>query len=194
MAGFALRFSLFLGACLAAPAQNPAPEITLVRLIPEQPVANASLAALRGKFVAMEFWASWCVPCVAEIPRWNELAARFKDRPIQFLSVTREEQGLVQRFLTQHPISGWVGISRGNNNPSTEEVVEDGNVRLGLIPDMFSRYQIIGIPRVVLIDAGGQIVARLFAHDVDEHVLEDLVEGRPIHAMRTQRNISRTPK
>jgi thiol-disulfide isomerase/thioredoxin len=195
MARFVRRFTAFLLACVTAAAQAAAPEITLVRLFPEQPVKNASLESLRGKFVAIEFWATWCVPCVAEIPRWNALAARFQDRPIQFLSVTREEQGLVQRFLTQHPISGLVGISRGDKNPSTlEEVAEAGNVRLNLIPDMFNRYQIIAIPRTVLIDADGRIMAKLHAHDVDEYILEDLLEGRPIRSIHARRNILVAPK
>ena len=58
-----------------------APEVHLNKLLPEQPVANASLEALAGKAVVLEVWATWCGPCVGAIPQLNELAGKFKDKP-----------------------------------------------------------------------------------------------------------------
>ena len=54
---------LFVGVCplrAGLPAiGSPAPEINLDRILPEQPVVNASLKALAGKAVVLEFWGIW---------------------------------------------------------------------------------------------------------------------------------------
>jgi len=69
---------------------EPAPEISLDLLLPERPVADVILHALAGKAVVLEFWATWCGPCIAAIPHLNDLAAKFENRPVVFLAVTDE--------------------------------------------------------------------------------------------------------
>jgi len=56
-------------------------------------------AALRGKVVALELWATWCGPCVGAIPHLNELADKFKDEPVQFIAVTGEDEKVIVPFL-----------------------------------------------------------------------------------------------
>jgi thiol-disulfide isomerase/thioredoxin len=164
---------------------NSAPEIVLDKLIPDQPVEKATLKALKGKAIVMEFWATWCGPCVAEIPHLNELAARFRDRPIQFLSITQQRPVDVEWFLSNHPIGGWVGISRPlDRRVSAEEVFDGGEVRVRLpnVPHVFKEYRVRAIPQTVLIDANGRIVARTAPRSVNANVLEDLLAGRPVDA------------
>jgi thiol-disulfide isomerase/thioredoxin len=45
------------------------------------------LSDFRGKVVVLSFWASWCAPCIAEIPRERELADRLKGKPFALLGV-----------------------------------------------------------------------------------------------------------
>jgi len=136
-----------------------APEIRFDKLLPEQPVANASFQALAGKAVVLEFWATWCAPCVAEIPHLNELAEKFKDRPIVFLSVTNEEPGVVEAFLKKRSVVALVGIAHTQRpqNAYCEGVY----------------------PRTFLIDATGKVAAITYPRLLKEPALEDLLAGRP---------------
>lgn len=65
-----------------------------------------SLAALRGQVVLINFWASWCEPCRAEMPSLELLAERHADDRVQVLTVNfRETDGALRRFLAQVPLS-----------------------------------------------------------------------------------------
>jgi uncharacterized protein (TIGR03435 family) len=141
---------------------QPAPEIALDLLLPDRPVADATLPALAGKAVVLEFWATWCGPCVEAIPHLNELAAQFKDRPVVFLSVTDEERAVVESFLKKRPIQGWTGIAKRK--------------KLG------ENYGVEGIPDTFLIDPAGKIAANLFPDQLKPEMIEDLVAGRPVKA------------
>lgn len=59
-----------------APRSGPAPDFTLVDL----GGAQVSLADLRGKFVVLNFWATWCEPCIREWPQLDRLAERLEGR------------------------------------------------------------------------------------------------------------------
>jgi uncharacterized protein (TIGR03435 family) len=136
-----------------------APEIHFDKLLPEQPVASARFEALTGKVIVLEMWATWCGPCVRAIPHLNELAEKFRDRPVVFLSVTDEEQPVVEAFLKNRPISGWVGIAH-TQSP-------------------LSSYGVDGIPTTFLIDATGKIGWVTEPEKLSASMLEDLIAGRP---------------
>lgn len=80
------------------PAAAPTPQLKLTDLTGKE----WSLDELRGKPVVLNFWASWCGPCVEEIPVLNELAQRNK---LVVLGVNYKE-GLdaIVRFTREHPL------------------------------------------------------------------------------------------
>jgi len=139
---------------------DPAPEIRFDKLLPDQPVANASFQALAGKAVVLEFWATWCAPCVEEIPHLNALAQKFKDRPIVFLSVSDEEPEVIEGFLKKRPIAGLVGIAH--------------------TVSPWKLYDVEGVPRTVLVDGMGKVAGVTFPSSLSESALEDLLAGRPL--------------
>ena len=58
------------------------------------------LAAYRGRVVLVNFWATWCEPCLEEMPSLEDLQDRLKDRPFTLLAVNMEESDArVARFL-----------------------------------------------------------------------------------------------
>jgi thiol-disulfide isomerase/thioredoxin len=64
------------------------------------------LAALRGQVVVLNFWASWCEPCRAEMPSLELMAERHKGDRLQVLAVNfRETDGTIRRFLAQTDFS-----------------------------------------------------------------------------------------
>lgn len=49
------------------------------------------LEKYKGKLVLIHFWASWCGPCLDEIPQWVELGTVFKDKPVQLIAISQDQ-------------------------------------------------------------------------------------------------------
>lgn len=63
-----------------------------------------TLKELRGQVVLLNFWATWCPPCVEEIPSLGRLNQRLADRPFRVISVdVGQEEAEVRRFLQEVP-------------------------------------------------------------------------------------------
>lgn len=75
----------------------PAPGFTLK----DPDGRSVSLADFRGKFVLLNYWATWCPPCVQEMPSLQGLAKRFKGRPLVVLGISLDAEGAakVKPFL-----------------------------------------------------------------------------------------------
>ena len=78
--------------------------------------AEISMERLRGKIVVVDFWATWCGPCVAEMPRMNELYAKYHDKGVEFTGVSldhpRDESGLdsLKAFVATPPILSLLSV------------------------------------------------------------------------------------
>ncbi|MDP2365489.1 MAG: TlpA disulfide reductase family protein, partial [Ignavibacteria bacterium] len=79
------------------------PDITIINLhnykdANGKPSTTAKLSDFKGKLLILDFWATWCSPCVAMIPKMDSLQKSFGDK-IQFLSITYQAQEEVMPFL-----------------------------------------------------------------------------------------------
>jgi thiol-disulfide isomerase/thioredoxin len=105
-----------------------------------------SVKNLRGKIVVIDFWATWCAPCVAEMPRMKELYAKYKDQGVEFIGVNLDEPesegGLtaLKTFVAQNQIA-WPQYYQGKGWESE-----------------FSRdWGVSGIPRLFAVDHRGNL-------------------------------------
>ena len=73
-----------------------------------QPLA---MAALRGKPLVLNFWATWCPPCVKEMPELDRFARQFAGRGGQVLGLAVDNPTAVRQFLARTPVSYAIGLS-----------------------------------------------------------------------------------
>jgi thiol-disulfide isomerase/thioredoxin len=62
---------------------------------------NFNMAEAKGKVVFLNFWATWCPPCVAEMPSIQRLYEKIKDQEIIFVCISNEDPSKVSRFVRE---------------------------------------------------------------------------------------------
>lgn len=132
------------GASQPGPSENSlnnseAPDFTL----PDPAGKMISLKSFRGKFVLVDFWASWCGPCREENPTVVAAFNRFKEKNFTVLGVSLDENKTKWLKAIQDDKLNWTHVS---DLKQWESVV---------VP----MYQIQGIPFNVLVDPNGKIIA-----------------------------------
>lgn len=136
------------------------PPLTLDKLINAPTDEIPTWETLKGNVVVLEFWATWCAPCILEIPHINEMVDHFKDRTVQFISITNEEESVVRKFLERKPMHGWIGLDRDNS-----------------ISDALAQ---VGLPGMVIIDQEGKLVAQGHPARFTKRHIENILAGEPI--------------
>ena len=118
---------------------QPAPEFTLHDLA-GQPV---SLSQFKGQIVLLDFWASWCKPCISDLPKLREIKEKTADWPVVFVNVSLDEDEEAWReAVDEHEIKGI-------------------HVRVdAFASDVAESYQVDGIPLYYLVDSQGLVVER----------------------------------
>ena len=136
----------------ATPAGEPAPDVTFSLFDGSQ----ATLADYRGQPLVLNFWASWCPACVAEMPSFQEV---------------HEAVGAEVRFL---------GLDVQDTRGAADAFVEQSGVTylLGEDPDgaILATFDGIAMPTTIFIDEAGNVVERhsgaIFEDDLRQKILE----------------------
>ncbi|MCF6322933.1 MAG: TlpA family protein disulfide reductase [Gammaproteobacteria bacterium] len=101
MAAWLLCLGILLGATLATKAQGDSmlnqsrPAFTL----PDLDGTPRSISEWDGKMLVINFWASWCKPCLREMPAFTRLQQHYRDQGVQFIGVALDDVRDVTAFL-----------------------------------------------------------------------------------------------
>ena len=102
---------------------------------------KTSLADLKGKYVYIDLWATWCGPCIKEIPSLKKIEASYHDKNIAFVSISVDKNKEAwQKMVTEKELGG-IQLHYGGDQTFANE------------------YMVSGIPRFILIDPNGGVVS-----------------------------------
>ena len=145
--------ALVLAGCVSsapAPAAGVAPDFNLSDLAG----GKASLASFKGKVLVLDIWATWCGPCIAEIPEYSQFYRKNQPRGVEVvrLVVDSGEPQEIQDFVREHKIAdrqllGDVQVQdayQADALPTTYVIDGQGAIRgkiVGSPPDKFETLQ-----------------------------------------------------
>jgi len=157
---------LFLLVALPLPAQEGqhAPDFTLEDLEGQ----SYTLSELKGKVVLLDFWATWCRPCVVSIPHLNELNSRFQEKEFLLLGIN---------------------VDRYKSKSSLKRFAEQYEIDYPVLPDkdekVAARYRAFALPTSFLINREGKIAKRILGtnpslqKELEEEIEKLLKEADP---------------
>lgn len=132
----AVSFAVLAAPSFAAEIGQSAPDFTLPHIDSSSP--PISLSAMQGKTVYVDFWASWCAPCLRSMPLINGLYGKYKEQGFEVIAINVDdpvEDG--REFLQDNPVDYLVALDTDNA--------------------VLTEYGVIGMPTSYLIDAQGRI-------------------------------------
>lgn len=129
-----------------------------------------SLKDFRGKYVLIDFWASWCVPCRAENPNVIKAYNKYKDENFTVLGVSLDSQSAREDWLKAVKNDGliWTQVSdlKGWKN------------------EVAVKYAVHSIPQNILVDPQGIIIAKNLRGEALEKKLDEIYSAAPSHDFR----------
>lgn len=103
---------------------------------------SVDLSQLRGKVVLLDFWATWCGPCRAEIPHVVKAYQKFHDKGFEIIGISLDEdKNALEKFIKEHQMV-WPQFFDGK----------------GWQNEISSRFGVDGIPAMWLLDKKGKVV------------------------------------
>lgn len=139
---------------------KPAPDFVLPLLSERAAASSGTLAlhTLRGRPVVLNFWASWCAPCRAEMPLLVRLHGVYRSRGVEFVGVDVEDDAAdARQFMAQYHVDF--------------PVVDATDQRI------VTAYGLTGLPTTVIIDADGVIRDRELGGFIGPEGEKRLVRG-----------------
>ncbi len=110
---------------------------------------KTSLDALKGKYVYIDIWATWCNPCIAEIPALKSLEKKYHNKNIRFVSISIDDEKSAGSW--DKALAKWRKMVEDKNLTGTQ-------LYAGKDIEFMKDYLVTGIPRFILIDPKGNIV------------------------------------
>lgn len=118
-----------------------------------------TLSQYRGKVVLLVFWASWCGPCMGDVPHEKELVERFQGRPFVIVGVNGDDEPEKATLAVRKNSIPWLSFQNGTKGPIT------------------SAWNVRSLPTVYLLDHSGVIRFKQLRRDSLDTPLERLIEA-----------------
>lgn len=119
-----------------------------------------TLESFQGKYVLLDFWASWCKPCRAAIPELKQLYAKYKDSGLAIISITWDnDKAKWKEAVAAEGIDMWQQVHYKYNKSDIAEM-----------------YGIYSIPTMILIDPQGNIAERFGENGLDKDQLPIVIQ------------------
>lgn len=128
-----------------------------------------SLEIMKGEVVLLDFWATWCGPCIQAFPHMNDLVVKYKSKPLKIISITYEPESKIVPFLKKKELNTIVAI---DNDFHT-----------------FRAYSAWAIPNIVMIGKDGKIAGRIHPNKLTETVIDELLDGKIPKVEQTPENL-----
>jgi len=128
-------------------------------LLPDSSGNMVALSSLKGKYVFIDFWASWCMPCRASFPHLREVYKQYKDKPFEIFGISADADK-----------KNWLGALKQENLDWTQ-VWDGANKENGAVAKM----GVTAFPTTFLIGPDGKIIAKnLHGEELDKKLEEVL--------------------
>ncbi|MDQ7064015.1 MAG: TlpA disulfide reductase family protein, partial [candidate division KSB1 bacterium] len=122
-------------------AGNPVPDFEVKLMDSNETVSKSSLL---GKYYLLDFWATWCGPCVAEMPTMHKAWEQFKDKNFVILSLSFDQKPeIVKQFREKKWKMPWLHTF----------------VKGGFESELAKKFEVLGIPKPILVSPKGIILA-----------------------------------
>ena len=116
---------------------------------------NVTLSAFKGKYVLIDFWASWCVPCRKSMPHVKELYAMYRPKGLEVIGVSDDDRDTTawKKAVAKDGTDVWHNILRGGDPEKPRKNEKSGN-------DINVRFGVSSLPTKILINPSGVIIGR----------------------------------
>ena len=119
------------------------------------------LSALRGKTVVVNFWSTWCPPCIEEMPMFNEIHGQWQGKNVAFVGIAAAQADNVKAFLKKTPVD--------------YTIVVGGQQSIDLSRTLGNRYD--AVPFTLMISPQGNITSRHFGIYTRKDLEADLAKA-----------------
>jgi thiol-disulfide isomerase/thioredoxin len=140
------------------PSEPGAAEALLTTPLPDLQNRPQTLARYRGKILVVNFWATWCPPCRAEIPHFIEAQQKYGANGLQFVGIALDDPGQVADFVQEFSVNYPVLIGGVNESETLRQLGNPGG----------------GLPYTLVYDRQGNLQEKILG-GLDPARLERLV-------------------